>query len=94
MDNFIQGLPHMVIASLVIAAAVVLSTLGQISGGEAVGMILGAAGFTMGGTVASGSISTAASAAASVSASTSAPATVTTTHSQTSPPPTPIAAAQ
>ena len=94
MDNFIQGLPHMVIACLVIAAAVVLSTLGQISGGEAVGMILGAAGFTMGGTVASGSISTAATAAASVSGSTSAPATAATIPSPTSQQVTPIVAAQ
>jgi hypothetical protein len=48
VNQFLQNLPHMVIAGLVIAAVTILSLHGTISGGEALGLIGASAGFTMG----------------------------------------------
>lgn len=48
MQTFLQNLPHMVIAGLVIAAVTILNLHGSISGGEALGLIGASAGFTMG----------------------------------------------
>lgn len=63
----------MITSTVIIAAAVVLACTHIITGGEAIGLIGTAGGFTLGGTVASSSISTAATAAADVSHSVSAP---------------------
>lgn len=79
MNDLLKSLPHMIIAVVVIAAAVVLSSEGVITGGEAIGLIGTAGGFTLGGTVASTSISSAARAAVDVSHSGSGPNTPTTT---------------
>lgn len=81
MNKLQDALPHIVQATIVTAAGVVLATQHIISGGEAIALIAAANGFTMGVTGASSSISTAASAAADVSHSAS---TLTSTHSQTS----------
>jgi len=90
VNDLYKALPHMIMATLVIAAAVVLAAMGIITGGEAIALIGAGGGFTLGGTVASGSISTAASAAADASHSigataTPAPGTVTTTQTTTPP---------
>lgn len=58
MQDLQKALPHLLMATIVIAAAVVLAVTHEITGGAAVAMIGTAGGFTLGGTVASGSIST------------------------------------
>ena len=70
MKDLQKALPHMLTALSVIVALVVLALDHIIAGSEAYGGILMAGGFTLGGTVASGSISTAATAAVDVSHST------------------------
>lgn len=67
-------------ATVVIAATVVLTVTGYVSGGEAMPVIVAAGGFTLAGTITSGSISTAANAAVDVSHSASGTAA---TRSQT-----------
>lgn len=67
MKDLQKALPHMITALAVIVALVVLALDHIIAGAEAYGGILMAGGFTLGGTVASGSISTAATAAVDVS---------------------------
>lgn len=71
MNEIQKAAPHLIMAIVVIAASVVLASEGIITGGEAIGLIGAAGGFTLGGTVASGSISTAATAAVDVSHSAS-----------------------
>lgn len=48
MQQFITNLPHLLMASIVIAAVTVLASTGVISGGEALGVIGSAAGFSLG----------------------------------------------
>ena len=48
MDNLKQNLPHMIMGALAIAAVTVLAVAHVITGGEALGVIAGATGFTMG----------------------------------------------
>lgn len=55
MNNLVQNIGHIVIATVVIASAVVLSIKGTITGGEAITMIAAAGGFSLGGAVASSS---------------------------------------
>lgn len=47
MNNLQNNLPHMVMGVVAIAAVVILSLHGTISGGEALGVIGAATGFTM-----------------------------------------------
>lgn len=47
MSNFAANLPHMIMGTVAIAAVTVLSLHGTISGGEALGVIGAASGFTM-----------------------------------------------
>lgn len=47
MDNVKSNLPHMIMATVAIAAVVVLALAHLISGGEALGVIGAASGFTM-----------------------------------------------
>ena len=67
MKDLEKALPHLLTALAVIIALVVLAVDHIIAGGEAYGGILMAGGFTLGGTVASTSISSAATAAVDVS---------------------------
>lgn len=60
MTNFKSNLPHLIMAALVIGAAIVLVINKSITGGEAVGMIGTAAGFSLGTGAASASITAAA----------------------------------
>lgn len=69
MQNFVQNLPHLLIALAVIGAASALAAIGVITGGEALGVIGAAAGFTMGTSGSSASISAVASAMPAVSSS-------------------------
>lgn len=55
MNNLIQNIGHIVIATVVIAAAVVLGIKGTITGGESVTLITAAGAFSLGGAVASSS---------------------------------------
>lgn len=48
MDNLQQNLPHMIMGTVAIVAVTVLACLHLVSGGEALGIIGAAAGFTMG----------------------------------------------
>lgn len=77
MTNFKSNLPHLIMAALVIGAAITLVINRSITGGEAVGMIGTAAGFSLGTGAASASISAAAQTAPASSIS-SGGATVTT----------------
>lgn len=60
MTNFKSNLPHLIMAALVIGAAITLVINRSITGGEAVGMIGTAAGFSLGTGAASASITAAA----------------------------------
>lgn len=55
MNNFTTNVGHIVIATLVIAAAVILGIKGTITGGEAITLIAAAGSFSLGGAVASSS---------------------------------------
>lgn len=48
MQQFLSNLPHMLMGLVAIIAVTVLSINGTISGGEALGIIGGVSGFTMG----------------------------------------------
>jgi hypothetical protein len=61
MPNFLANLPHLLMATLVIAASVVLALTGHITGGESLGTILAAGGFSLGAAAGSQSPSTAVS---------------------------------
>lgn len=56
MDQFWANLPHMIMATIVIIAAVVLGSTHVITGGEALGLIAGAGGFTLGAGASSASV--------------------------------------
>lgn len=93
MTNFKSNLPHLIMAALVIGAAITLVINKSITGGEAVGMIGTAAGFSLGTGAASASISAAAQTAPASSIS-NGDATVTTHPAAMEahlPPPTPSA---
>lgn len=70
MNDFYKALPHLLMATVVIAAVTVLAATGTMTGGEVLPVIAAAGGFTLGGTVASGSASTATAATVEASAST------------------------
>lgn len=69
MSNLTTNIGHIAIAVVVIASAVVLAIRGVITGGEAIGLIAGAGGVSLGGAVASSSAQ--AQPASSVAVSTS-----------------------
>lgn len=71
MNDLSKALPHLIMATVVIVAVVVLAVTDHLTGTEVLPVISAAGGFTLGGTVASGSISTAAAAVAVTSPSTS-----------------------
>lgn len=48
MDNLKDNLPHMIMGTVAIIAVTLLACLHLVSGGEALGIIGAAAGFTMG----------------------------------------------
>lgn len=73
MKDLQKAIPHLITTVTVIAAVTALALDHIITGGEAYGGILMAGGFTLGGTVASSSISTAATAAVDVSHSAPSP---------------------
>ncbi len=87
MGDLKKALPHLIMATVVIAAVLVLAIDKLVGGGDALAVIVGAGGFTLGGTVASGSISTAASAASAISPSVSIAPTATETTPPSTPPP-------
>jgi hypothetical protein len=55
MNNLTSNIGHIAVAVVVIAAAVVLAIFHEITGGEAIGLIASAGGFSLGGAVASSS---------------------------------------
>lgn len=69
MDQLKQNLPHIIIAAIVIVAVCVLALQHIITGGQTLSVIIGVAGFSMGGGVASTSLSTVAAAMPAVSSS-------------------------
>lgn len=73
MDDLWKALPHLIMATVVIAAVTVLAVAGVMDGGEVLPVIAAAGGFTLGGTVASTSTSQAADLTAAVSQSISPP---------------------
>lgn len=103
MPQFIANLPHLIMATLVIAAATILAALNVIPGGDALAVIAGAGGFSLGVGGASASNSVAAPTVSATTNSTGestvtvAPTQTTLTHpalaalqpaNQTPPPPT------
>lgn len=48
MTDFLTNLPHLIMATVVIAAATVLAAVGTITGGEAIALIAGAGGVSLG----------------------------------------------
>lgn len=78
MSQLQANLPHLLVALVVIAAAVVLSVTHQITGGEAVAMIGTAGGFSLGTAGASTSSTSAAGIVNAASTSGSEVATPTT----------------
>lgn len=69
MTNFLNNLPHLLIALAVIGAASTLMALGVLTAGEGLGLIGAAGGFSLGVSAGSTSISTVASALPAVSTS-------------------------
>lgn len=59
MSDLAKALPHMIMATIVITAVVILACVGKLTGSEVLPVIAAAGGFTLGGTVASGSMSAA-----------------------------------
>lgn len=55
MNNLTTNIGHIVIAIIIIAASVALALHNTITGGEAIGLIAGAGGVSLGGAVASSS---------------------------------------
>lgn len=55
MNNLLANIGHIVVAVVIIVAAVVLAIRGVITGGECIGLIASAGGFSLGGAVASSS---------------------------------------
>lgn len=88
MDNLRVNLSHMIMATVVIAAAVVLVVTNHITGGEGLLAIGSAGGFTLGAGAASGSISVAAPTGTATTSSTGPSLTTVETHPAT---PAPIA---
>jgi hypothetical protein len=86
MINFLQNLPHLLMAALVIAAATVLASVHVITGGEAIALIGAAGGFSLGGAVGYASASGAAT-TASVTTSSTGESTVRTSPASTPPAP-------
>lgn len=78
MTNFLSNLPHMIMATVVIVCATVLASTHVITGGEAIGLIAGAGGFTLGAGAGSASASSANQTVATTSASIGTAATTTT----------------
>lgn len=70
MATFIQNLPHLIMAVVVVAAMTVLAALNVITGGEALGVIGAATGFSLGVGGTSTSLSVAAATTPLASAST------------------------
>lgn len=58
MDNLLTNIPHLITATLVIAAAVVLAATHTITGGEAIALIAGAGGVSLGVSASSSGSST------------------------------------
>lgn len=58
MNDLAKALPHLIMATIVITAVVILAVADKLTGTEVLPVIAAAGGFTLGGTVASGSIST------------------------------------
>lgn len=92
MQNLLNALPHLVMALAVIAAMSVLAALGVVTGQVAAPIIAAAGGFTLGGTIGSGSVPGTFSGSAGASTSISAPA-ATQVHVEAAPAatPTPVA---
>lgn len=84
------NLPHLVMAVFVIAAGTILAALHVITGGEAIGLIAAAGGFSLGAGAGSASASVAATTASVTSNSNGGlSATVHPAVTATTPPPTP-----
>lgn len=73
MNSLKTSAAHLVMAALVIGAAIVLAINKTITGGEAIGLIAGASGFSLGTAAASASPSTVAVPVSGGSASTGTP---------------------
>lgn len=73
MDDLKKAAPHLIMATVVVIAVSLLAIDKVLTGGEALGSIAAASGFTLGVTGASGSISGAAAAVEHVSNSISSP---------------------
>ena len=71
MSDLQKALPHLIMAAIVIGAVVAMAIANRITGAEALPVIIGVGGFTLGGTVASGSTSSAITAVGQVSGSVS-----------------------
>lgn len=78
MTNFVANLPHLIMGTVVIAAASTLAAMGVISGAEALAVIGTAAGFSLGVGGSSTSLSTAANAMPAVSSSSGGSTTMVT----------------
>jgi hypothetical protein len=89
MNDLAKALPHLIMATIVIAAVVALAVANKLTGTEVLPVIAAAGGFTMGGTVASGSISTTSDVIAEASPSILPPAGSETATPATTPPGTP-----
>jgi len=89
MPQFLQNLPHMIMATVAIAAVTILSLHGTISGGEALGVIGASVGFTMGVSGGSPSASTVAGTLPAGSVSPGQTVTETVTHQIAAEPATP-----
>jgi hypothetical protein len=48
VQNFLNNLPHLIMATVVIGAATALAATGTISGAEAIALIAGAGGVSLG----------------------------------------------
>lgn len=80
MDNLKQNLPHMIMATVLIAAVTVLAVTHIISGPEALGIIGPTAGFTMAAGAGSASPTPGAASIPAASLSPGQTVTETTTH--------------
>lgn len=69
MNNLTTNIGHIIVTVVIIGAAVALALHNTITGGEAIGLIAGAGGVSLGGAVASSSVANSAPSSVAVSTS-------------------------
>lgn len=86
MNNLLNNLPHLIIATIVVGAVAALMAVGVVDANAGLPIIIGVAGVSLGGAVGSTSVSSVAAALPAVSSSTGNQTTTITPSSHTAQP--------